>query len=198
MSSRETDRRIDERLRAAFEPPAPDELAAMAERVSAPSGVRRPLWPLLWAAAALLVVVLLVIGDRPVVDSDGARLGALWVAAYEDAAARGFTGGCCETGFDLPAACEEMFSSRIDVVGTGDVAILGAYCGLDTGGCMALIARDGETPVCVYVVPRADDPKVELPASSRLHLARRELGSLVLYALSPAPSGAALTDFVEL
>ena len=43
---------------------------------------------------------------------------------------------------------------------------------------------------------RSGPVKIVMPAGSKLHLARRELGELVLYALSPAPADAALMQFV--
>jgi hypothetical protein len=76
------------------------------------------------------------------------------------------------------------------------VKLVGCYCGLPTGGCMALLVRTNGDPVCVYVMPCAQDPRPRLPAASTLHLARRELGSLVLYALSTSPADDTLAGFV--
>ena len=76
------------------------------------------------------------------------------------------------------------------------VRVHGAYAGLSTGGTMALLAETGVTPVCVFVVPRAQDRRVELPPGAEFHLARREVGELVLYALSKSPGSSALAAFV--
>lgn len=199
MNDNDNDRRIDDELQRAFTPPPVREFSTMAEQVATPPATSQHLWPWLAAAAALLAL-LLIFTPEPEVRGpnghDGLALGVMWVAAYEDAAARGFTGGCCETGFNLPQACQNMFACRVDVVSSGSVSVLGGYCGLETGGCMALLARDGGNPVCVYVVPRDCDPGVALPDDSELYLARRELGDLVLYALSPEPAAASLTQFV--
>jgi hypothetical protein len=48
----------------------------------------------------------------------------------------------------------------------------------------------------VFVVPRAQDPGVELPAASGLWLARRDLGRLVLYAVAERDQRAVLDTFV--
>jgi hypothetical protein len=61
---------------------------------------------------------------------------------------------------------------------------------------MAVLAKHGSEPVCVCVVRAEQDPHVELPPGCALHLARREVGDLVLYALSQSPAPAALEQFV--
>jgi hypothetical protein len=71
----------------------------------------------------------------------------------------------------------------------------GCYCGLPTGGCVAALANTGEGAVGVFVVPRAQDPQPCLPANCALHLARRELGPLVLYAVSRSPQAGPLAQF---
>lgn len=191
MNENELDRRLDERLRAAFAPPPDEAFAAAAARV-VPRPAPRPFWPWLLAAAALLLVGILL-WERPrrgPEGHDGEQLGALWAAAYEDAVARGFEGGrgmgmgmgmgCCEPGFDLGASCQQRFAKRLELHGAGGLQLVGGYSGLSTGGCMAMLARHGGAPVCVCVVRAEQDPRVELPAGSSLHLARRELDGLVL------------------
>lgn len=204
MNEPDLDRHLDEQLRGSFAPPPAGQFAAMAAAATATGSARpRPLWPWLLAAAALLVVGLLLYPSprRGPEGHDGQQLGSLWAAAYHDAMAKGFSsnaasGGCCEPGFDLLQACQQRFSARLDVERDGPVAVLGGYCGLPTGGCMTLLARTEGSPVCVYVVPREHDPHVELPAGSDLHLARRELDGLVLYALSTSPASTTLAEFL--
>ncbi len=211
------DDRLDRELRAAFAPPADREFEAMARDVAAtppaPAVPHLP-WVTLSTIAALLCVGLLLWANIVPVASPGAaasavtaqvtaqlngsELGLLWVAAYRDAADRGFEGGCCEPSFDLPAACHDEFATRVGLADGANVRICGSYCGLETGGCVAMIARAGELPMCVYIVRRADDPGVELPLGSDLRLSRRELDDLVLYALAPAPVEATLAAFVTL
>ena len=192
------DDQLDARLRAAFAPPPASVFAARARAIAAPhQGMRK--WPWLLAAAALLVTIVLAI-TRPVrgpQGHDANELGAMWAAAYADALEQGFSGGsCCMPGLDLGKACEEKFAVKLGLGAGSAVKLLGCYCGLPTGGCMALLARTNGDPVCVYVVPCAHDPKPRLPADSTLHLARRELGSLVLYALSASPADDTLAGFV--
>jgi len=198
MNDHELDRQIDASLRGAFVPPAPATLAAMAARAT---GVPRrgPIWPWLMAAAALLVVSGMLAmwpARRGPEGHDGAQLGAMWAAAYHDAAKQGFGSvGCCQPDPDLSKASSEQFSCGLRFAPNSAVALLGSYSGLPTGGCMALLARADGAPVCVCVVPAKQDPKVELPAGSGLHLARREVGDLVLYALSKSPGVSALESF---
>lgn len=192
------DDQIDARLRAAFAPPPASVIAAQARAVVAPRHAR-PKWPWLLAAAALVVTIALAIA-RPVRGPEGHdanELGAMWAAAYEDALEQGFSGGsCCVPGLDLGKACEEKFATRLGLGAGSPVKLLGCYCGLPTGGCMALLVRTDGDPVCVYVVPCGRDPRPRLPAESTLHLARRELGSLALYALSASPADDTLAGFV--
>ncbi len=194
MRRDDIDDRLDAQLRAAFAPP-PLEFAALAARVVAPAPRR---WPWLLAAAALLIAGALwaLRGPRGTAADRGREVGAMWVAAYEHALAEGFAdGACCQPNLDLRQACEQRFATQLDLT-PSSVHLLGCYCGLPTGGSMAILARTNDTPVCVYVLPRARDPHPVLPEGSRFELARRELGDLVLYAISASVSAATLAEFV--
>lgn len=187
-------------LRAAFQPPPAAEFAAMAAAVtSSPdigAGRRRWPWWILAAAAAVLAAVLLLPGPkRGPQGHDGRELGALWAAAYQDAMKRGFEDPTCCTGVDLEAVCRTLCCTQVELPETSDVALLGGYCGLPTGGCTMLLARHDSAPVCIHLLPRAKDPGVQLPPGSGLHLARRELGDVVLYALCPDGAAATLAEF---
>lgn len=195
------DRDLDARLRAAFVPPPASTFAAAARGAidgSAPRG-RTRVWPWLAAIAAALALVALLL-QRPRRGPEGhgaAELGAMWVAAYEHALDEGFAGtSCCMPDIDLAKMCEERFAARLGVA-PGSMKLLGCYCGKEPiGGCMALLASSGGEPVAVYVLPCGDDPRPRLPEGSPLHLARREVGPLVLYALSRSAAAATLEDFV--
>ncbi|MBL8747862.1 MAG: hypothetical protein JNK78_01785 [Planctomycetes bacterium] len=195
------DRDLDARLRAAFVPP-PATVSAAAARtaVEGTAPRERPrVWPWLVVLAAALAVVALFL-QRPRRGTEGhggGELGAMWVAAYEHALDEGFAGAsCCTPDVDLAKLCEEKFATRLGVA-AGSVRLLGCYCGKEpVGGCMALLARSGGEPVAVYVLPCRDDPRPRLPEGSPLHLARREVGPLVLYALSRSAAAATLEDFV--
>lgn len=202
MNDDENDR-LDAMLRDAFAPPPREtfERAARAAIPAAPAPRLQPriaTWPLLLAAAALFATLLLALwpARRGPEGHDGDQLGALWAAAYEHALATGFAGGsCCEGALDLASVCRQRFATPLQLAQGSDVALHGTYCGLPTGGCMTLLASAGGDPVCVYVVPRSQDPRVELPPDSPLCLERRELDDLVLYALSRSPAAAALRQF---
>lgn len=201
MNEADFDRRLDAALRQAFAPPSD---AALAELAAQATAVRRPpRWPWLVAAAALLVVAITFLAwprPRGPEGHDGAQLGALWAAAYTDAVGQGFHQGsgtgCCNVGLDLPTTCRQQFSCALDVAKGSDLNLLGTYQGQPTGGGMTLLATVGTAPVCVCIVPKAKDPRVKLPRDSGLHLQRRELGEVVLYAVSKQPVEDALAGFV--
>ncbi|MCA8954643.1 MAG: hypothetical protein KDC87_01135 [Planctomycetes bacterium] len=186
---------LDARLRAAFDPPTEPRLSDMARRAAV--AARPPLWPwLVTAAAVALTIGMLVWSRHPrgPEGHDGATLGAVWVAAFEDASARGFGGTCCDCGFDLAEHCRTVQVPALELR-SAESSVSGCYRGVSTGGCACLIAKQGDRPVCVYLVPAARDPGVRLPAGCRLHLARRNVGSLVLYALGEQPAEALLQQF---
>lgn len=194
------DETLDARLRGAFAPPPDHELTAIARRATG-TAVRRPFWPWLLAAAALLLTIGFVV-TRPVrgpEGHDGAELGAIWAAAFAHAEANGFgAGSCCDGGQDLGVACQQRFAVRLGFGGNGGLAVHGCYCGLPTGGCVAALAHVGGEPLGVFVMPRDRDPGPQLPSGSNLHLARRELGPLVLYAVSRSPQPESLQPFALL
>jgi hypothetical protein len=189
---------LDAKLCAAFAPPPPAELTAMAQRAVT---ARPPsAWRWYVAAAALLLVAGLAFawprGARGPEGHDGAQLGALFVAAYQHAAQNGFgSGACCSGDSDLAEVCQQKFAVRLGFTGKDGCAVHGCYCGLPTGGAVAVLAQLGGDPVGVFVVPRERDPRPCLPANCPLHLSRRELGPLVLYALSQEPKAAPLDQF---
>lgn len=198
------DDRLDAELRAAFAPPPASVLAERARAATLPVRVtptrRSPWWFVVAAAAAILAAVFLF-ADRPPrgpEGHDGHELGRMWAVAYEHALHHGFEGtSCCSPDVDLGKACEERFATRLGLGAASEVQLLGCYCGSEpTGGCMALLARSNGEPIAVYVLPCEHDPRPELPSDSPLHLARREMGRVVLYALSKTPVPRALDDFV--
>lgn len=186
---------LDAQLRAAFAPPAAASLAATAR--AAIGATRRPLWPWFVAAAAALLVTIGFLVLRPArgpEGHDGAQLGAMWAAAFEHAEANGFgSGSCCDNGQDVGMACERRFAVKL---GVGDgVTLHGCYCGLPTGGCVAALAHTPDGPIGVFLLPRGQDPLPSLPAGSALRLSRRELGPLVLYAVSRGAATQSLQEF---
>jgi len=198
------DDRLDAELRKAFAPPVAATFAEQARvAIAAPPVVRavprRP-WFLLVAAAAVIAAALLFFERAPrgPEGHDRHELGRMWAVAYEHALADGFgQGACCTPDVDLAKVCEERFATRLGLGAASRVKLLGCYCGSEpVGGCMALLARSNGEPIAVYVLPCDRDPRPTLPADSALHLERREVGRLVLYALSKTPMPRALDDFV--
>lgn len=186
------DRSLDELLRGAFEPPTSQHFAAVAAGVAA-DVVRPapPVWPwrTLWLAAATLLVALLwwqrAPGPHDAGAKSGAALGAMWVAAYDDAARDGSEHpSCCDAGCDLAALCRSLCGQGLNHR-DGALDLVGSYRGKPVADCAALVMRAAGETVCVFVVPRHADRGVELPRDRELALSRRELGELVLYSVSP-------------
>ena len=188
----DSDQTIDDALRAAFRPPDASrfrELAEAAQGASAPTiSPARPrrLGPWLAAAAAAILAALWLLDHRPLGPQghDGKELGALWAAAYEHAVASGFGSmGCCQTPFDVTSKCEEICGVPLQFDDDEDIALLGCYSGLSTGGCLGLLLEVSGAPVAVFVVPVDSDP---IPALSHenLQINRRQLGDLAIYAIS--------------
>lgn len=202
----QADRHLDEQLRAAFAPLPADRLAAIARAGISPPQPRAPwlTWLLATAALCLLTFVLSRDGDGATEVGRGGdpALGAMWAAAYDDATGRGLAnccggaGGCAMGGFDLDAACRARFEAPLGVTAGSGLRLVGAYEGLPTGGCMALLAESEQVPMCVFVMRREHDRGVVLPADKVLTLARREVGDLVVYGVSRVPLHAALDEFV--
>jgi hypothetical protein len=198
-----TDPEFDRTLRAAFAPPEAAEFAALAAAALAAERQtpRWPWlrWPALLAAAALCVVAALWWSMRPPLGPeghDGQQLGALWATAFRDAERQGFGMGCCNAALDVKLACRERFGSALELERGARLQVLGTYAGQPTGGGMALLAQAGSQPVCVCVLPAARDPRVQLPKDSGLVLGRRQVGELVVYAVSVGEVREALAGFV--
>ena len=80
---------------------------------------------------------------------------------------------------DEPLALDEL-PDGVEAVGLSYVNTLSSKT-------VALLARVDGQQVIVFADLLKRDSKPKLPADSELHLHRRELGSLVLYELSPLP-----------
>jgi hypothetical protein len=196
------DRRIDDQLRRAFEPPAMVNVVQQVKQRAVPThrvGLRR--W---WTAAAALLLTLLVVWtvskSRPEVETHlaGSSLAALWVDAYKDAVARGIDApGCCDPSSSLGARCRELFAASVEIRGTTDVQVCGAYCGRSSGGAVTMLARCGDEPVCVFVVPQNRANEIGLRHGTVVDgvtIHRREPGGLVVFELSRSESPRLLPD----
>lgn len=185
---------IDAKLRAAFAPPPDADFAAAARRAVAEHAPRRPWWWLVVVAAAAILAgaALWLQPARGPEGHDGAQLGAMWAAAFEHAETHGF-GACCDRAAEVGAVCEQRFRVKL-AVGNG-IALQGCYCGLPTGGCVALLAQTNDGPAGVFVLSRGEDPRPRLPAGCPFVLSRRELGPVVLYAVSRTATARSLEQF---
>ncbi len=186
------DARIDAAIRRAFTPPPLDAMVAAALEGHQSGGRRR--WPWL-VAAALLIGAIAAIGSLTFgrdrvdthVEADASKVVAEWVDAYHDAVARGFDApGCCDPSSSLSRRCRELFSAAVDVTPGADVRVCGSYCGKPAGGAVAMLARSGDEPICVFVLPRARAPKLADGVVDGVSIHRRELGELVVFELSRA------------
>lgn len=184
-SMRSDDAQVDAMLRRAYTPPSS---AALAHLVPAPLRLRT--WPrvmaLVGAVAAILLVALLWGARQRERDTPDPRaLPAMWVAAYHDAVTRGFdTANCCDGDSDLRARCKSLFATALDLDADADVEMCGAYCGLPAGGAAAMLARAGDEPVCVFVLPRVRAAHVPAGDIDGLRIHRREFGDLVVFEVS--------------
>ena len=178
------DRQIDDALRRAFTPPATAALARLvpAARLRLPW---RRITGLAVAAAAILFVALFLIARERGRATDPAALPAMFVAAYHDAVTRGFgTSNCCDGDCDLQARCKRLFATALRLEDDADVELCGAYCGLPAGGAAAMLARAGEEPLCVFVLPRAHAGDWRTGVFGDLRIHRREVGALSVFEVS--------------
>lgn len=174
---------LDARLRAAFTPPSADAFRTLARDaigsdVAPPPAIR--FWPWLLAAAALLLTLGLWATRGHGTREDGAGLGAMWVAAYEQVAS-GQHASCCDPGADFCGRCEQRFAVKLSVQGCRS---RGCFCGPSGSCCVAGFVDGDDGPAGVFVMRREDDPRPVLPTGSSLQLTRRELGPLVLYGVA--------------
>ena len=65
--------------------------------------------------------------------------------------------------------------------------LCGAYCGKPAGGAAAMLARSGEEPLCVFVLPRARAAGVPTGDVDGLRIHRRDFGTLVVFEVSRLP-----------
>ncbi len=182
--ARGDDPHIDDVLRRAFTPPATDALAHLL-----PAAPRRLPWPKIMGfavvAAAILLVALFLVGRERGQANDSAALPAMFVAAYHDAVTRGFgTSNCCDGDCDLQARCKRLFATALRLEDSDGVELCGAYCGLPAGGAAAMLARAGEEPLCVFVLPRARAGDVRTGVYDGLRIHRREVGTLSVFEVS--------------
>jgi hypothetical protein len=182
------DRRIDASLRRAFAPPPAGDLVWSLPAPAAVPARRRLSRISLAVAAAALLCVTLVFAWRT--RSDGTQptpdgvLPAMWVAAYHDAVARGFdTKNCCDGDCNLKTRCRELFAAALDLADGTDIEVCGAYCG-PAGGAAAMLARAGDEPLCVFVLPRERARNVRTGDFDGLRIHRRDVGQLVVFEVS--------------
>lgn len=188
MSEEKLDRALDDLLRGAFTPPPEAHFTDLARDVSQPVASAWP-WRTLLLAAAALLVALGLWSRRPHEPHDPSAdvpsLGAMWVAAYDEAVRDGNQHpSCCDPGCDVGQLCREVCGQALCHDGSGAVALVGSYKGGPVGGCAAFVMRADDATVCVFVMPQREDRAVELPRDRQLVVGRRELGDLVLYSVS--------------
>ena len=185
-----TDDQLDVLLRRDFTPPNSSELAQL---LPATPVRRRWLAYAAGVAAILFVGALLFLRKRELPSTDQAQLPAMFVAAYQDAVSRGFgTSNCCDGDCDLQARCKELFATALKLKDDAGVQLCGAYCGLPAGGAAAMLARAGEEPLCVFVLPHARADNVRTGDFAGLRIHRRDVGALVVFEVSRLPDARVL------
>lgn len=187
----EADERIDAALRRSFALPDLSPLVsavqAEAARPAARGWPRALPWLLALAAAALVVVGLLRAPAEDPDHGDGDAIAAQWVSLYRDAVAMGFESPrCCEPALDLAESCRSRFASAVGLAADAEVRICGTPCDRPAGGAVSMMARCGDSPVCLFVVPAESAPRFATRRYGDVSVHRRELGALAVFEVSHA------------
>ncbi len=204
-------RRIDASLARMFAPPAMNDLLARAEGNGAAGPVRAPVkprrsggWIPLAAAAAVAVAGASVWWYWDTLTSDQPGHGPVVQSrpldeVYHKLVADGF-----HVDWECPPEqFRETFSYRMDqpmllADASQDITPLGlAYRTSITPFTIVLLARVEGKPVVVFADRIAKDPGQNVPASSGLHLFKREVGKLALYEVTPLEAPRLLDLFYQ-
>jgi len=203
---------IDESIRRSFAasipPDALERVRSMATGAVAPeSGGERAvvatLWWRPWAAAAAIAVLLggtwMILNT--LTGSNQGYIAGPWRTlqqAYDDAVTRGFQPlWRCENDAEFQAAFVEQFGQPLSL---GDASGPFAAVGLNyshtlTPRTSCVLFRINDSPVLVFVDRLERDRAVSDEVLDPLFLHRREIGTLVLYEVSPFREAAALPMF---
>lgn len=179
-------RKIEDRMRRVFAPPEPVALCRQGAGVATPATrgpdrfVPRRAW--VWgSAAAILLVALGVFAWAWLRTPSPQQL-------YEDLLDEGFTPEwICGDDAKFAAFVAERFGESFLLAPAEKVKVVGwTYAddvlSEDTAALMAMVA---DVAVILLIDRRSADRQLELPTDGKLHLHRRELGSLVLYEVTP-------------
>jgi hypothetical protein len=203
---------IDESIRRSFAasipPDALERVRATAAGASAPDlnherTVVATLWRRPWAAAAALAVLLggawMILNT--LTGSNQGYVAGPWRTlqqAYDDAVTRGFQPlWRCENDAEFQAAFFEQFGQPLSL---GDASGPFAAVGLNyshtlTPRTSCVLFQINDSPVLVFVDRLERDRAVGNEVRDPLFLHRREIGTLVLYEVSPFQEAAALPMF---
>jgi hypothetical protein len=212
----ELQRRVDEALRRRFRPPSPQRiLQALSGRASEPEILRLPpsrRWfqrPWGVAAAASIVVALLGanwyvwttlphgLGPRPA--RPPIELVSL-ESGYQHEIKKGFRPlWLCETDHQFASSIFRSLGQGllISLPPPGIKAKGLSYCPSLSENTMILLAEVESHPVVVFIDRLAADSRPSLPGDSGLRLFRREVGTLVLYEVTPLSEPRVLELFYD-
>jgi hypothetical protein len=196
-------KRIDDSLNRQFKPAAPPDDLAMRLRQAAAAQVAEPLaatvplrarrLPMIAAAAAAVLVWAglgwYFLGPERRWPEDAPPPPLTLAQTYDVAVATGFRPAwVCKDDHEFASTFKQRHGQGLLLAampeGSGMYGL--AYSGRAVGSATTMLAHAGESPVMVFVDRVRDDPHLEQPdPDTGLHLFRKELGSLVLYELTP-------------
>jgi len=191
----ELQKRIDESLRRSFAPVAVPESLLAKLRENAPAArivppLRRRRMMLAVAAAAALVWTVLgwqYLANRSKTPRYNPNLPLATI--YETQVAAGFQPKWhCDDDREFASTFLTRQGQGLLLAAMPEGSKMAGltYCGGISRYTTTMLARVGDAPVMVFVDRISADTHLRLPAGeTRLHLFRKELGSLVLYELTP-------------
>lgn len=192
-------RSLDGRLVAAF--PVPEDPAAIAQQALAGPPTRHAGGRMLtFTRVAVAASVLVALGlwgpgffdqkDSDAVDTQELTLGGTSCMSYGGLYAELVEEsrqllGACNVPHDFELHFQDTYGQELFVDATGAMSLEGPFTSQRWPSTTILSSPQQPEPILILVDAVTHDPKPVLEADSPAHLFRRELGSLVLYELSP-------------
>ncbi len=204
---------IDAAVRRRFTPSASDALVAHVRQAAAVNGrpgvavrMQKPPRRRHWLAVAALLALTCVSGwqiisylrPQPVFDPYAGQHYRTFETVYRDELADGFAPDwVCESDEIFAQTFQKQLGQPLLLaqLPPGDAMVGLAYCNSLSRRTIHMLARAGHASVLVFVDKIDFDARPTVAAESGLNLFRRELGTLVLYELTPLPAPRFLDAF---